>query len=143
MLVSFSSFSACSLDGRPAEFSQSILSFMVTRCKRCDHCAEDIQKSLKKNSAIVMTNDYQKQLNSTLYTSLTNRFLCQAILLKAHNNFACAGIATVSAAWCCDDERHNEQARECRKNSIVLLEQAIAIKQSKSKITRHYYLNEI
>ncbi len=117
-------FGSPDLDTRPPEMKRSTIFAWVKRFPDCGYCASDVSASLSGSSSLVSSDEYLTQLNDPTYPELANSFLCHALLARESGGLVAAALATMHAAWVCDDSEHPDQARSCRKQAAALFKTA-------------------
>ena len=115
-------FGSRDLDLRPAEMLRSTFAFWANRCPHCGYCASDISWGGQHETSVVQSDEYQAQLCNRDYPELANTFLCDSMILQAAGKLREAGFASLHAAWSCDDEGRQAEARLCRLRAVSLFE---------------------
>jgi len=104
--------------------ARSTIDMWVQKCPSCGYCAPDISERIKKSSEVVHSDSYQQQLNSQEFPKLANSFLCFSLIQESAGEYAKAGLASIHAAWVCDDADSDAGSQKCRKKAVTLLEKA-------------------
>lgn len=112
------------LDTRPPPMRRSTMDTWVQKCPKCGYCASKISEPLSVTSAFLQSEAYRGRLTHPTFPELANAFLCQAILARESADIAAAGKASMHAAWVCDDNDCEQQARACRLQAAELLRMA-------------------
>jgi len=121
---STNAFGSPDLDTRPPEGERSTMFAWVQKCPNCGYCASDLSKVQPGAKDVVETPAYKKQLNNRHYPELANSLLCKAMVDEGTRYFVKATWAIIHAAWVCDDAGSFDQASECRRKAIEMLEKA-------------------
>jgi hypothetical protein len=129
VIMSTSSFGAPDLDLRPPEIARSNLHYQIQRCPSCGYCAPDISTAEVVASKVIQREPYRHQLEAPELPELANSFLCSAMVHDAADDRLAAGLATLRAAWICDDHEMNDQAAGIRKRAAEHLWQVHAAGQ--------------
>ena len=114
ILMSTSSFGASDLDLRPPPLARETLSLEVQRCPSCGYRASNLEEASAEAGSVVESDGYRRQAQDPRFTPLANDFLCLAMLHEASGDRASAGLATLRAAWACDDAGNEEAADTVR-----------------------------
>jgi hypothetical protein len=124
MLLSSNAFGASDLDTRPPESMRSTMFAWVQRCPNCGYSSSDITRATEKTKPVIESAEYRAQLENKDFPDLANSFLCKAMIAEKFGNFAAAAMATIHAAWTCDDAEYEESAKKCRINAFKLLKKS-------------------
>jgi hypothetical protein len=125
-LTSTSSFGPPDLDLRPSEPARSALVFHVQRCPRCGYCASRIGERSRGARRTVASLVYRDVLEKAKLPALARQFFCAALVAEAAEQREAAAWHFIEAAWACDDNGADEQARICRERAAEMLASAVA-----------------
>jgi len=112
------------LDTRPPEMKRSTMFAWLQRCPDCGYCAANVSNPLSISSSIVRSEDYQSRLRYPTFPELANTFLCQSLLTRESGELIVSAMASMHAAWVCDDGDYAMQARACRMQAAELFRMA-------------------
>ena len=121
---SFGFYNSCELDTRPLAIYDVILigAKLVQECPFCKYCYSDIQNISKLGEVTLLNPAYHSQITNKDCSTLTNQFLCKALIEEAEGNIIAAAWSNILAAWCCDDSGNHFQAKQCRLKAVELLQ---------------------
>ena len=122
---STNAFGSPDLDTRPPEMQRSTICFWVYRCPECGYCASDVSKAPSQAATLVYSPEYARQLSDSNCPELANSFLCKALIVESSGDYSAAAWALIHAAWACDDDAKQEQARTCRSKAADMIEKAL------------------
>lgn len=123
LLGSFSTGGAPDLDLRQAALGFDPIRFIVQRCPFCGYCSRDLSEGDEGLRDIVEGKEYKEQLENTDYPELADTYLCSALIQEGTGRIPEAVWDAVHAAWICDDEGKEEQAKACRMRASELIDQ--------------------
>ena len=132
-LTSTNAFGYADLDFRPPEMQRSTMSCWVQRCPQCGYVAGDIGKPTElvdEIHQILRSKDYNSCGGISFRTQLGKLFYRQYVLLSAQKKKN-AVYAIHSAAWCCDDDRDEENARKCRLLALEMIPASVLEEDTK------------
>ncbi len=119
------SFGKKSLDTRPAEdYKITLPQALVRKCGNCGYCSSDIENITENLELIIKSEKYQHQLNNKQFPQKANEFLCKSIILESNNQLEEAALASLHAAWDCDDNDNYVQSKFCRTRAFDLFQLA-------------------
>lgn len=121
-IASTNAFGSADLDSRPPEMQRSTISTWVQRCPDCGYCAKRIDSADAVAKVVVVSPEYRSQLTSQDYPELANAFLCQCLVCEKSGFYNDAVLASVHAAWACDDIPRAEAAARCRSEAVRLIQ---------------------
>jgi hypothetical protein len=93
----------------------------VQCCPDCGYCATNVSKPLSISSSIIRSDDYQSRLSYPTFPELANAFLCQSLLARESGELIVSAMASMHAAWVCDDGDYAMQSRACRLQAATLI----------------------
>ncbi len=129
VVTSTNTFGSPDLDLRPAPMMREILPYEVQRCESCGYCDNDITDLVAIAAQVIIRPDYLAQLGSDEFPELANSFLCASMIQEAAGDLSSSAWAVVRAAWTCDDDGLDAQARRCRQQACALIDRAHAVEQ--------------
>jgi hypothetical protein len=110
-ITSSNQFGAPDLDTRPSEMLRSTISAWIQSCLFCGYCAPDISKGPQIASQVIKSDAYENQKINMTYPELASKFLCWALIQEAAGEYGNGGWTAVQAAWVCDDDEAELQAK--------------------------------
>ena len=130
---STNTFGATDLDTRPPEMKRSTMPHWVHECEECGYVAPELASATDGAGRIVASADYRAELKRKGRPRLANRFVCRSLLEVAAGDLVSAGWQRLHAAWTCDDEEKDDEARTQRRAALAQFETARAAGQSAMK----------
>lgn len=124
VITSTSAYGWPDLDMRPPEMERSTIGMWVQTCPSCGCCCSDISRQIDQSTEVAHSDSYQQQLRNPEFPELANAFLCFSLIQESGGKYASAGLASLHAAWACDDAGYNASAQTCRRKAATLLKRA-------------------
>jgi ferredoxin len=121
ILGSFSTTGPPDLDLRQNSPGFDPIHFMIQRCSFCGYCSRDLSDGTTALKEIIEGAAYQEQLNNADYPEMGNSYLCSAMIQEKTGRLPEAAWDIIHAAWICDDEGKEEQAKACRIKALKLI----------------------
>lgn len=118
------------LDTRPPEMLRSTLRVWVDECPHCGYCAQEMGEKHERAPDVIKRREYRATRNNPDLPRLVNRFLCWAMIQVATGDLRGGAWSTIHAAWACDDDGLQEQAKSMRVKAVVAYEQALEVGQA-------------
>lgn len=146
-ILSVMSFGGCDLDSRPPPNARHAMEGWIQFCPYCGYCTQDISERLSCAAEVVQSKAYLANLmrygdfspplpsedgREFVEPSISNKFLCFALIQEARGENAFAGWAYLHAAWGRDDSDYPECVcitRDCRKKAIAHFEKCLVEKK--------------
>ena len=119
LISSTSSFGSMDLDTMPPPLARDTLAQEIQRCPSCGYCAPDISEVTGLDVDLFNDSDYQEVLKgSSGKPPLAREFEAAALLATRAARHADAGWFLLKAAWACDDEQAEADARAFRMKTL-------------------------
>ena len=112
------------LDTRPGEPARSTLKQQVSCCYSCGYCSDDIEHIEPELIPVVLSKEYLDIFSAVGYSAQASYFRCKALLDTKRQDYNKAFWATMKAAWTCDDQGDEREARFCRLDALRLFKVA-------------------
>lgn len=113
------------LDGRAITTHRSAIYLLLQKCPHCGYCAPDIAQGDPVFRDLTGDSEYAKQRDDRRFPETANNFLCRALLEERRHQYNRAGMATLYAAWICDDDvTFSAGAVICRKKALDYFQKA-------------------
>lgn len=110
------------LDLRPPEMARSTMPYWVQRCPECGYCNDSLDEKTSVDKEYLSSKEYKALFADIQEDSLAASFIRQARIAEKDKSYENAMYAYLSAAWCCDDARNSEGAKQCRLLALKLLD---------------------
>ena len=123
VFLSSNAFGYSDLDFRPSEMMRSAMFMMVNICPHCHYSNNHLDELISDNTIKLVKSDAYQSLAASITERIPQKMFLHAYLYKAENMKAKALEAFKRAAWAFDDAYDHEMSKECRKQSLVLLEE--------------------
>lgn len=119
LISSTSSFGSMDLDTRPPPLARDTLSQEIQRCPDCGYCAPDIGEETDLERDLVSNAEYQGVLKGSSGTpAVACEFEAAALIATHATKHGDAGWLLLKAAWVCDDEQAEAEARRFRGKTL-------------------------
>ncbi len=112
------------LDTRPGEPARSTLKQQVICCYSCAYCSDDIEHIEPELIPVVLSKEYLDIFSAVGYSAQASYFRCKALLDTKRQDYNKAFWASMKAAWTCDDQGDEREARFCRLDALRLFKVA-------------------
>jgi len=129
-LGSTNAFGSMDLDTRPPEMQRSTMGLWVHECAACGFVSEQLEEASESECEVTRSERYQAEWKRENRPRLASRFVCRALLREAEGDLLGAGWRRLHAAWACDDEEKDDEAREQRLVAVAAFEAARAAGQA-------------
>lgn len=114
VIGSTNAFGSPDLDLRPPEMQRSTIVHQVQRCPECGYCNNSLDAKTSVDKDYLSSNEYKALFADIPEDSLAASFIRQGRINEKDKKFGIAMFAYLRAAWCCDDNRNLEGAKQCR-----------------------------
>jgi hypothetical protein len=117
-LMSTNAFGSADLDLRPPPMKRHTMHTWVRRCQKCSCCFADGTQGNDLNLEKIDSEAYRQVGQDSNLPELAKDFIRYAIIRYGHDDQT---EAWLNAAWVCDDEENEPEARKCRKKAYDIL----------------------
>lgn len=108
------------LDLRPAEMRRSTMPFWVQECPKCGYISAKVSDPSCVTRKWLRSEKYLTCDGIAFVSDLAGRFYKYYLINLEDDNLEDAFFAVLHAAWACDDEKDEINARRCRELAIPL-----------------------
>lgn len=122
VIGSTNAFGSPDLDLRPPEMQRSTIVHQVQRCPECGYCNNSLDAKTSVDKDYLSSNEYKALFADIPEDSLAASFIRQGRINEKDKKFENAMFAYLRAAWCCDDNRNLEGAKQCRLLALKVLD---------------------
>ena len=131
-MMSTNASGSCDLDLRPPEMQRSTMNLWVQECPECGYVSSNISDKSEMDSemlnSILKSEEYFSCNGINFKSDLAKRFYRYYLIQIHEKNVRKAMFALLHAAWSCDDENDNDNARICREKAIPLAVKMVGAK---------------
>ena len=106
------------LDSRPPEKRRSAMPLWVHQCETCGAVFSVFEQTPKVDSSFLGTQKYQNCAGIAGLPELAKSFVRIALIYEQAGEMKKAGNYFLNAAWCCDDEKLDVNAKQCRDEAL-------------------------
>lgn len=117
-LMSTNAFGSPDLDLRPPPMRRNTMHTWVRRCPKCSCCFADGIQGKDLNLENMDSEAYRQVGQDSNLPELAKDFIRYAMLRRLYDHQT---EAWLNAAWVCDDEENEAEARKCRKKAYDML----------------------
>lgn len=117
-LMSTNAFGSADLDLRPPPMERHTMRTWVRRCPKCSCCFADGTQSKDLNLEKMDSEAYREVGQDSNLPELAKDFIRYAVIRYGYDHQT---EAWLNAAWVCDDEENEPEARKCRKKAYDIL----------------------
>jgi hypothetical protein len=117
-LMSTNAFGSADLDLRPPPMKRHTMHTWVRRCQKCSCCFADGTQGNDLNLEKIDSEAYRQVGQDSNLPELAKDFIRYAIIRYGYDDQTKAWL---NAAWVCDDEENEPEARKCRKKAYDIL----------------------
>lgn len=106
------------LDSRPPEKRRSAMPLWVHKCETCGAVFSVFEQMPKVDISFLGTQKYQNCAAIAGLPELAQNFVKIATIYEQAGEMKKAGNYFLNAAWCCDDEKMDVNAKLCREEAL-------------------------
>lgn len=106
------------LDSRPPEKRRSAMPLWVHQCDNCAAVFSVFEQTPKVDKNFLKSQKYENCAEIAGLPSLAKSFVKIALIYEQAGEMKKAGNYFLNAAWCCDDEKLDVNARLCRDEAL-------------------------
>lgn len=117
-LMSTNAFGSADLDLRPPPMKRDTMHTWVRRCQKCSCCFADGTQGNDLNLEKIDSEAYRQVGQDSNLPELAKDFIRYAMIRYGRDDQT---EAWLNAAWVCDDEENEPEARKCRKKAYDIL----------------------
>ena len=122
IIMSTNEFGSRDLDTRPAEMRRSTMSLWVQECPECGYISSNVSDKTSINREYLNSVAYKTCDSTDFKSGLAQRFYKKYMINLVDNDVKGAFWASLHAAWASDDASDFNNAKQCRKKSLALIE---------------------
>ena len=120
-LMSTNSFGSPDLDLRPPGMKRDTMHLWIQECPKCGYISEDISDPRPITKEFLKSKEYKNCDGIKFASGLAEQFYKYHKINLAENDTKGAFFALLHAAWACDDEPDDKNARLCREKALPLI----------------------
>jgi len=106
------------LDSRPPEKRRSAMPLWVHKCETCGAVFSVFEPMPRVDATFLGTQKYTNCAEIAGLSDLAQSFVKCALIYEQAGEMKKAGNFFLNAAWCCDDEKREVNARLCREEAL-------------------------
>ena len=118
ILTSATTQGSADLDSRPPEKRRSAMPLWVYQCDHCAAVFSVFEDTPKVEKSFLTTQKYENCDGIAGLPSLAQSFVKIALIYEQAGEMKKAGNYFLNAAWCCDDEKLDVNAKQCRDEAL-------------------------
>ena len=118
ILTSATTQGSADLDSRPPEKRRSAMPLWVHQCDHCAAVFSVFEDTPKVEKSFLTTQKYENCDGIAGLPSLAQSFVKIALIYEQAGEMKKAGNYFLNAAWCCDDEKLDVNAKQCRDEAL-------------------------